>query len=204
VFLTDLRQSEIDQMQADVAAGTLHPMEVKKRLARTIVAGFHSEEAAQAADENWARQFQQKSDDVEGVEEVRLNAAKLGRGADGRIRVSRLLSLAALTKSSSEADRKVKEGAVQIKGDVIKDTHILIDTSEKFPVRLGKIAKKVDIYLPQNDDEVILDKKTHVKVIAVDWGTGWAKVVNLPMIENASPYPAPLSLLEPPEWISQK
>src|ERR1700726_3063670 len=38
-LLTDLRQSEIEQMQADVASGALHPMEVKKRLARTIVAG---------------------------------------------------------------------------------------------------------------------------------------------------------------------
>ncbi len=37
-LLTDLRQSEIDQMQADVASGKLHPMEAKKLLARTIVA----------------------------------------------------------------------------------------------------------------------------------------------------------------------
>ena len=57
-LLTDMRQSEIDKMQADVASGTLHPMDAKKRLARTIVAGFHGPEAAQAADENWARQFQ--------------------------------------------------------------------------------------------------------------------------------------------------
>src|ERR1700729_1141632 len=62
-LLTDLRQSEIDKMQADVASGALHPMEAKKSLARTIVAGFHGQDAARAADENWARQFQQKSDD---------------------------------------------------------------------------------------------------------------------------------------------
>ena len=43
-FLTDLRQTEIDQMQTEVAGGILHPMEAKKRLARTIVAGFHSQE----------------------------------------------------------------------------------------------------------------------------------------------------------------
>src|SRR5271168_1082958 len=41
-LLTDLRQSEVDGLQAEVAAGTLHPMEAKKRLARTIVADFHS------------------------------------------------------------------------------------------------------------------------------------------------------------------
>src|SRR5664279_2989037 len=59
-FLTDLRQSEIDEMQAAVKAGSLHPMEVKKRLARSIVADFHSEEDARHADENWALHFQQK------------------------------------------------------------------------------------------------------------------------------------------------
>src|SRR6202021_1219497 len=59
-LLTDLRQSEIDTMKADVASGTLHPMEAKKRLARTIVAGFHSADAAQKADADWALQFQQR------------------------------------------------------------------------------------------------------------------------------------------------
>src|SRR6201996_420028 len=44
VFLTDVRQSEIDQMKAD-----LHPMDAKKKLARTIVTGFHSQAAAQKA-----------------------------------------------------------------------------------------------------------------------------------------------------------
>src|SRR5277367_3631370 len=59
-LLTDLRQSEIDKMQADVASGALHPMEAKKLLARTIVTGFDSEEAAREADENWAKQFQRR------------------------------------------------------------------------------------------------------------------------------------------------
>jgi tyrosyl-tRNA synthetase len=69
VFLTDLRQSEIESLKTDVKAGSLHPMEVKKRLARTIVAGFHGEAAAHSADENWARMFQQKivAGDIESV-----------------------------------------------------------------------------------------------------------------------------------------
>src|SRR5271168_4322788 len=58
-FLTDLRQSEIAQMQADVASGTLHPMQAKKNLAHTITKDFHSAAGADVAAENWARQFQQ-------------------------------------------------------------------------------------------------------------------------------------------------
>lgn len=140
-LLTDLRQSEIDQMRADVAAGALHPMEAKKRLARTIVAGFHSEDAARAADENWARQFQQKSDDMEGLEEVRVSAADLGRDAEGRVRVSKLLTATGLAASASEADRKIKEGAVRIEGEVVRQAHIPLDETARLTLRVGKRAK---------------------------------------------------------------
>ena len=141
ILLTDLRQSEIYAMQADVAAGKLHPMEAKKRLARTIVAGFHSEEAARAADENWARQFQQKSDDVEGLEEVRVAANDLGRDMDGRVRLSKLLTTVGLAASATEADRKVKEGAVRIDGEVFPQSHIVLNGSTRLTLRVGKRAK---------------------------------------------------------------
>ena len=140
-LLTDLRQSEIDQMQADVASGNLHPMEAKKRLARTIVAGFSSEEAARSADENWARLFQQKSGDLEGLEEVRIPAADLGRDPEGRARVSKLLTAAGLAASVSEADRKIKEGAVRIDGKVVRQAHVPLNGGARLTIRVGKRAK---------------------------------------------------------------
>jgi tyrosyl-tRNA synthetase len=144
-LLTDLRQSEIDAMRADVASGALHPMEAKKRLARTIVGGFHSEEAARAADENWARQFQQKSDDVEGLEEVHVASADLNRDMDGRVRVSRLLTAAGLAASATDADRKVKEGAVRVDGEVFKQSHLALNGPSRLTLRVGKRAKVVVI-----------------------------------------------------------
>src|SRR5580698_7343061 len=48
-LLTDLRVSEIAQMQTDVVAGTLHPMQAKKNLAWTITSGFHPLREAEAA-----------------------------------------------------------------------------------------------------------------------------------------------------------
>jgi tyrosyl-tRNA synthetase len=85
VFLTDLKQSEVDALQAEVTAGALHPMEAKKRLARTITAGFHSDAAAQSADENWARMFQQKI--VAGdLESVSVEVGKISM-EEGKIRV---------------------------------------------------------------------------------------------------------------------
>jgi tyrosyl-tRNA synthetase len=59
-FLTDLPHSQIDAMQAEVAAGSLHPMQAKKNLAHSITADFHSPSEADQAAESWATQFQQK------------------------------------------------------------------------------------------------------------------------------------------------
>ena len=69
-LLTDLRASEIDAMQDEVSHGGLHPMKVKKDLAWGIVRDFHSAAEADAAAENWAKQFQQRavSDDAPVVQ----------------------------------------------------------------------------------------------------------------------------------------
>jgi tyrosyl-tRNA synthetase len=143
--LTDLRQSEIDQMKADVAAGKLHPMETKKRLARTIVAGFHSEEAAQKADENWAKQFQKKIDDVEGLEEVRMAYADVvgPSGPPGlQIRVPKLLVRTELAQSGAEASRKLAENAVRIDGEIVTAASLPIaGLPVRLIVRVGKKAR---------------------------------------------------------------
>ena len=57
-LLTDLRGSEIEAMQEQVASGALHPMQAKKNMAWGTVRDFHSAEAADAAAENWAKMFQ--------------------------------------------------------------------------------------------------------------------------------------------------
>ena len=142
-LLTDLRQSEIDKMRADVASGALHPMEAKKHLARTIVGGFWGAEAAQAADEQWARQFQQKSDDVEGLEEIRIPYAEIAGTAEGQIRVPKLLVRAGLAASGAEATRKLAEKAVRIDGDTVTEPGIAVKVPARLTVRVGKRAKVV-------------------------------------------------------------
>jgi len=109
VFLTDLRQSEVDALRAETTAGNLHPMEVKKRLAWTITAGFHGEAAAVNADENWARMFQQK-ETAEDLEEVAVAYADVA-GPEGsrQVRLPKLLvqlGLAASWRGSQPQDRR--------------------------------------------------------------------------------------------------
>jgi tyrosyl-tRNA synthetase len=141
VLLTDLKQSEIDAMRADVAAGKLHPMETKKKLARTITAGFHGVAAAESADENWAKMFQQKGES-EGLEEVAVAYAEVAGAEVNQIRLPKLLVAMGLAASGAEANRKIAEKAVKVDGEGAGGTLISVTSlPTRIVVRLGKRAK---------------------------------------------------------------
>jgi tyrosyl-tRNA synthetase len=141
VFLTDLKQSEVDALQAEVSADKLHPMEVKKRLARTITAGFHSETAAQSADENWARMFQQK-ETAEDLEEVTVAFADIAGPEPYQIRLPKLLVHMGMASSGAEANRKIAEKAVKLDGEVAANAMVSLGSlPARLVVRLGKRAK---------------------------------------------------------------
>jgi tyrosyl-tRNA synthetase len=142
VFLTDLKQSEVDALKAEVSAGTLHPMVVKKRLAWSITAGFHGEEAAAHADENWAKMFQQK-ETAEDLEEVAVAFADLaGPAGTQQIRLPKLLVQIGLAASGAEANRKIAEKAVKLDGETAEGNLLPVEVlPARIVVRLGKRAK---------------------------------------------------------------
>jgi tyrosyl-tRNA synthetase len=141
-LLTDLRGSEVESLKDEVAAGKLHPMEAKKRLARTITADFHGEEAAASAAENWARMFQQK-ETAEDLEEVAVAFADVA-GPDGsqQLRLPKLLVHLGLAASGAEANRKIAEKAVKLDGESAVGALVPVaDLPARIVVRLGKRAK---------------------------------------------------------------
>jgi tyrosyl-tRNA synthetase len=152
-YLTDLRPSDIQQMQADVAAGKLHPMEAKKQLARTIVADFHSKDEAQRADVNWAQQFQ-KGGVAEDLPIVKIDLTTDGlletAGATMHeekvmVRIAKLLHLSGLAASMGEANRKIAENAVSLNGEKTSAKTELLDKLGNNPtVRLGKRAVQIE------------------------------------------------------------
>jgi tyrosyl-tRNA synthetase len=127
-MLTDVRIDQIDAMKSDAASGKAHPMALKKELARSIVADFHSPEAAAKAAQDWAKQFQ--SDQVpEGIEEVLVGVLEVqtvvAHSKDPvseeiglPLRLDKLIARAGLASSVSEASRKIKERAVRVDGKV--------------------------------------------------------------------------------------
>jgi tyrosyl-tRNA synthetase len=140
-LLTDVSSADIARMKRDVASGAAHPMALKKELARTIVADFHSAEAATKAGEDWAKQFQ-KHEVPDNVEEVE---AAVETTPDGKLRLDKLLAKIGLADSVSDASRKLKQKSVKVNGEVVTAPVAAIDIKQPITVQVGRKIKRVVI-----------------------------------------------------------
>jgi len=112
-LLTDLPEAEIKEMEEALAGQQpkVNPRDLKMRLAREIVAQFHSKEAAAEAEEEFVRVFQR---------------GELPRELE-TIRVSRevippidLLVEAGMARTRSEARRLIDQGGVRLDGERVQ------------------------------------------------------------------------------------
>jgi tyrosyl-tRNA synthetase len=143
-LLTDLTIDEIEKLKADVSSGAFHPMRAKKDLAKRIIADFHSAAEAEAAEENWAKQFQ-KDEVPENLEEFEIDAAEVGTIADGvaNIKLDKVIAKAGLAESNSDAQRKIKAGSVKMDGETNKELYMQISLPAEIIFRVGRKMKKV-------------------------------------------------------------
>ncbi|MBR9788760.1 MAG: tyrosine--tRNA ligase [Vibrionaceae bacterium] len=102
---------EIVQFKADVDAGK-NPRDIKVLLAKEIIARFHSEADADAAEQEFVNRFAKN----QIPDEMPEFAFEAGRP------VSNLLKEAGLCPSSSDAMRMVKQGAAKIDGEKVADS----------------------------------------------------------------------------------
>ncbi len=132
---TDVPLDEINTMWSDVQAGKLHPMDMKKRLGKEIVAIYHSAEAGQHAVAEFERVFSNK-EIPEDMPEVKLDSSLL---TDGKIVIVRLLVSAGLAPSGNEAKRLVQQGGVSVDGTKITDITAGVEIGDGIILRAGKL-----------------------------------------------------------------
>ena len=127
--------SDIEGLKKAVQDGK-NPRDVKFELAREIVARFHSQSAADAAQAEFISRFQQGSmpDEIE---------EKSVASRDGSLGIAHLLKEAGLVSSTSEAFRMIKQGAVRIDGERVQErgTEIPAGTRHIFQVGKRKFAR---------------------------------------------------------------
>ena len=125
-LVTPLLPDEIASLEASMAAGTLRPMDVKKRLAEEITTVFHSREAAAGAREYFEATVQRKETPDEMPE----------HGVAGRIALTDVLREAELVKSNGEVRRLVAEGGLVVNGEKIADFNIEVGPGDE--IRVGR------------------------------------------------------------------
>ncbi|MBZ5562234.1 MAG: tyrosine--tRNA ligase [Acidobacteriia bacterium] len=106
LLLTDMTPAQIDELKKSVAAGTAHPLDMKKALARRIVADFHGVNAAAQAEKDFEAQFQKET--------LPSDLPTQPFEASGPLKLYRFLADTGVAPSGSVAQRKIKEGAVDL------------------------------------------------------------------------------------------
>ncbi len=122
--------AEIAELKTSVAAGK-NPRDVKIELAQEIIARFHSEDAAQAALQDFIQRFQ-KNAIPDDMPEVSVNLPSEG------IAIGNLLKEADLVASTSDAMRMIKQGAVKIDGEKVTDTRLMLNMPSQAVYQVGK------------------------------------------------------------------
>ena len=123
--------TEIAQLKEDVANGK-NPRDVKILLAKEIIARFHDEVAADAAEQEFINRFQ-KGAMPDEMPEFTL---------EGEIGLTNLLKEVGLVATTSEANRMVQQGGVKIDGEKVEDAKLVITASTAvYQVGKRKFAK---------------------------------------------------------------
>lgn len=104
---------EAARLRGEVEAG-MNPRDIKLRLARELAARFHDAAQAEQAIAGWHAAVRGEGD----LSQLPLNDVVVP--TDG-LRIAALLTAAGITPSNGEANRKLKERAVRVDGEVFED-----------------------------------------------------------------------------------
>jgi tyrosyl-tRNA synthetase len=130
-LLTDFGSPVVVRLREEVKMGVLHPMDAKMQMAHTIIASFHGEAAARDAADEFRLVYRDRKAPTD-MPELKL--------AWGKRPLHLLLTESGLASSRSEAERLIKQGAVEVNGDIAKDVKhaITLNPGDLLSLRVGK------------------------------------------------------------------
>lgn len=131
-LLSEKNLFEIEELKRD----SMSPQVKKAKLAIEIVTRFHSEEAAHLAWEDYQKVSQG---------ELPENLPAFEIFVTENLGIANVLKLAGLVASTSEALRKISEGAVKVDGQRLADKKLSIAPGEIHIYQVGKRFRKVSV-----------------------------------------------------------
>ena len=129
MLVTDMSIEDQDDMEERLENGTLHPRDAKMQLAKTIVRLYHGEQAAQEAEDEFKRVFQQHALPTD-IPEYAIDTPSEA------IFVPQFCTDAGLTASNGEARRSIKAGAFKVNGEKYGEENLVLE--DGMIVQVGK------------------------------------------------------------------
>ena len=123
--------TEIEGLKQEIAAGA-NPRDTKFQLAAEIVERFHNKAAAEQAREDFIKLHRQH-EIPEQMPEIPVDADETGS-----IWLGHVLTATGLVSSTSEALRKIREGAVRVDGEKITSRDLNLNAGVTYVVSVGK------------------------------------------------------------------
>ena len=129
-LLTDIGVNDIEALRAKCESGEENPRNKKAELAKLVITDFHSQEAANAAEEDFNRRFVRKEVPDE-IEEMQISG--------GTRKMIDLLVETGLAASKGEARRLVDQGGVKVNGEKVSAANADLDvTGTGTLIQVGK------------------------------------------------------------------
>ena len=126
--LTDVPMAEVAEIRQALATGSVNPRDLKMRVAREVVAQFHSPADAQAAEEAFVRQFVNRELPAEIPEHA------LGAPAS----IVDVMVATGLAASKSEARRLIDGGGVRVDGERVTGYDLALQPGSGAVVQVGR------------------------------------------------------------------
>ena len=126
-LISTISLKELDSLKKSVDKGAFHPKTAKENLALEIITRFHNAESAQEAKQNFAQIFAQNAVPSD-IKEVCVESQSW---------ICKVLCENEMVKSTSEARREIRAGAVRINGEKINDENFKLN-SGIYIIQIGK------------------------------------------------------------------
>lgn len=132
-LLSSLNVDEVQALSAQILAGSIHPMEAKKRLAQEIVDRYHGPGAGLEERQRFDDLFSKKTLTTD------LPLIDVTLGIDGKVNLVQLITDQGFTKSKSDARRLLKQKAVKIDQTVVEDEAVEAKSGAEWVFKVGKL-----------------------------------------------------------------
>ncbi|MCX7987835.1 MAG: tyrosine--tRNA ligase [Thermodesulfovibrio sp.] len=129
-LLSHISVEEFNELKKGIKEGKINPRDAKESLAFEIVSRYHGKEHAERARDRFIKLFRQKDipDDIPAYE-IEYE--------EGGIWLPKLLKEKGITQSTSEAIRLIKQNAIRINNELIKDPDTKLERDE-YVIKVGK------------------------------------------------------------------